>query len=349
MSNEKKLSTMLLTAAMMFTLGTSVFAEEINVPTVDTNGKASVTKDFVMAEGITVPAVDFQFTVTKITPDAPAARINDISYSSTDTGVLGNGKNTFSKNSDIVFEDFPHAGVFEYTVQETDGAADGVTYSTQKYTLKVYVVNNDDGTLSVKTITADDGTAKKDKLLFTNTYAKNSSLIVEKKTTGVLADKTKDFNFAITLHKSPTSDDTTFIGNIGNTQISCQDGVETSFTLHDSQQLEFKALPAGTRYVVKEIGVSGDGYTPYITVIENGTAIVSAKPGTEADDLASSDTGKTNLVGEGTNKVTFENKHKDVPVTGVIMHNLPFVIVICVALAGLGALAVIKKQKAAKR
>ncbi len=345
----KKLSAIILAGAMMLTMGATAFAAGDNVPAVDTNGKAYVTKDFVMAEGIAVPTADFQFTVTKITADAPAASVQDISYSSADTGTAENGKYTVSKNSEIVFEAFPHAGVYEYTVQETAGKTAGVTYSNRKYTLKVYVVNNPDGSLSVKSITADNGTAKQEKILFTNTYVKNSSLIIEKKTTGSMADKTKEFNFSITFHKSPTSESTSFVGTVGQTQISCQDGAETAFTLHDSQQLEFKDIPAGTRYVVKELGVSGDGYTPNVTVVENGTVTVSAKQGTEADDLASSETGKTNLIGEGANKVTFENKHNDVPVTGIIMHNLPFIIVICIALVGLGALTVIKKRRAAKR
>ncbi|MBI6060853.1 DUF7601 domain-containing protein [Clostridium perfringens] len=349
MMNKKKLSGLLLVGTMVLSMGTTVFAEE-NTPNVDNKGYVSVTKNFEMAEGLSIPTATFQFTATPITKDAPTATINDISYSNADNkGNLEDGKYTISKDSAITFGTFPHAGLFEYTVKEIVGNADGVTYSTAEYTLRVYVANKDDGSLYVKNITADDGTGKKEKVLFTNTYKKDGSLIIEKNTTGDLADKTKDFEFTITFTKSATSNETTFNGKIGDINITFEDGQEKTFKLHDGQQLVFENLPVGTRYVVKEKGVAKDGYTPTITVIENGTVTVNGIKGNESDDLSSINNGNNNLVGENDNKVTFVNTYEETPITGVITNNIPFITLIGIAILAFGSLAIVKRQRVSKR
>jgi len=353
MINKKKLSVLLI-GAMLMSMSTTAFAE--NLPTVGTGTEAqgataSITKDLEFAEGVTVPNATFSFTATSTTPDAPRAKITDISYSNADNkGELKDGKYTISKNSKISFEEFKHAGLYEYTVQEMKGSEEGVTYSTTQYTLRVYVANKADGSTYIKTITADDGKGKKEKVLFTNTYVKNNaSLIIEKNTTGELADKTKDFEFTIKFTKSATSNETTFTGKIGEKTVTCEVDTEETFTLHDGQQLVFKNLPAGTRYVVKEKGVAGDGYTPTITVIENGTRTVDGIQGNETDDLSSAKNGSNNLVGEKDNKVTFVNTYNDIPITGIVVNNSPFVALISIVVVAFGSLAIIKRQRVSKR
>lgn len=103
----------------------------------------------------------------------------------------------------------------------------------------------------------------------------------------------------------------------------------------------------GTKYEVKEKGVSNDGYTPSVTVWENN--ISSQKNGNESEDLSSLNNGKKNLVGEATNQVTFVNTYRDdVPVTGIIMNNLPFILLIGVAVLAFGTLAFLKKRRTSK-
>ena len=110
----------------------------------------------------------------------------------------------------------------------------------------------------------------------------------------------------------------------------------------------FETLPAGTRYVVTEIGKE-DKYVPTVNVVENGVATVKDKKGTDADNLASSDT--TNLVGENENKVTFVNEYtefNDNPLTGVFENNMPFILLIGVGGIALGTLAAVKKRRTIK-
>lgn len=284
--NKKGLCTLLLTGVLLVGANTSVFAAD--VPTVGTGDEnkgatVSITKNFEFAEGISTPGATFNFTATKVTKDAPEATIDAISYNKGEAeGNVDKGKYIISKNSEITFGVFPHAGMYEYKVAERNDSAEGITYSAMEYTLRVYVANKADGSTYIKTITAEDkNNEKKDKVLFTNTYVKNGgsetpdsgskALKIEKQTTGDLADKTKKFTFKLTLTKAATTNETTVKGKIGNNEIDFTYGQETEFELSDKEALIFDKLPAGTRYVVTEVGVK-DGYVPNVTVMENGVA-----------------------------------------------------------------------------
>ena len=54
---------------------------------------------------------------------------------------------------------------------------------------------------------------------------------------------------------------------------------------------------------------------------------------------------KNNLVGENENKVTFTNTYKDVAVTGIVMNNLPFILLVAVAIVAFVSLAVVKRRR----
>lgn len=353
MRNKKKIGALVLAGTMMFSMGTSVFAED-TIPTVDKIGQVSITKDFVMAEGIDTPASTFKFTATSNTPDAPTATIRDITFDTAEGGSLAEGEITVSKDSNITFDTFLHAGEYVYTVKETQERADGVEYSTDTYTLRVYVKNGNNG-LEIRNMTAEketsDGTAKNkvSEMKFTNIYRKNASLEITKVTTGELADKTKEFEFTITITPSKTEKNpTSYTGKIGEESVIVDKNQETPFQLHDGETLKFDSLPAGTRYVVKEVGGEG-GYTPSVTVIENGTNTVNKTVKSDTEGISSANEQETNLVGENENKVTFTNTYKNIPLTGIFMNNLPFVIVIGIAVLALGTLAVLKKQKNARQ
>lgn len=353
MRNKKKIGALVLAGTMMFSMGTSVFAEEA-IPTVDKNGQVSITKDFVMAEGIDTPAFTFKFTATSTTEGAPEATIENITFSETDEETPVDGIKTVSKNSNISFGTFPHAGEYVYTVTETKESTNGVEYSEDTYTLRVYVKNGDSG-LEIRNMTAEKGTSdgtegnKVSEMKFTNTYRKNASLEITKVTTGELADKTKDFEFTITIIPSKTEkNQTSYTGKIGDEEVTVMANQENTFQLHNGETLKFDSLPAGTRYVVTE-KEANDGYTPSVTVIENGTNTVTKTANSETEGISSANEQETNLVGEKDNKVTFTNTYKSIPLTGIFMNNLPFVIVIGIAVLALGTLAVLKKQKNARQ
>ena len=353
MRNKKKIGALVLAGTMMFSMGTSVFAEEA-IPTVDKNGQVSITKDFVMAEGIDTPASTFKFTATSTTEGAPEATIENITFSETDEETPEDGIKTVSKNSNISFGTFPHAGEYVYTVTETKESTNGVEYSEDTYTLRVYVKNGDSG-LEIRNMTAEKRTStgitrnKVSEMKFTNTYRKTTSLEITKKTEGELADKTKKFDFTITIIPSQTEKNpSSYTGKIGEKRVTVYRDTPNTFQLCNEETLKFESLPAGTRYVVTEMGKK-DGYTPSVTVIENGTNTVTKTANSETEGISSANEQETNLVGENENKVTFTNTYKNIPLTGIFMNNLPFVIVIGIAVLALGTLAVLKKQKNARQ
>lgn len=328
-----------LMAAVMC-MGTVVSAAD--TPTVD----AEIQKDFQIAEGITVPGITFTFTFAGVEADAPAISAKTVAYSNADTVTSGISSKTVAE----IFRGvtFPHAGVYTYTVQETAGETSvengTVTYDGSVYTVRVYVRNTENGGLAIDQITAAKGAegqeVKQSEIKFVNKFEKKTNLVVKKNTVGDLADKTKAFTFNVTFTKPATYDGSTFVS--GNDTYTF--GQEYTFTLADGGQKVFSNLPAGTRYVVTEVG-SADGYAPSVTVVENGTQTVN-KTAADADSLATAETGKTNLAGEGTNTVTFTNTYKDVPITGIIMNNLPFVILILAATAGIVGYLVIRRRVA---
>ena len=362
---NKKIGTLLLTGMMVMSMGTSAFAADVHTitGTPGNSAKVSVTKDLEFAEGITIPSTAFSFKaeLKPESPDAPGATISKISYSNADDkGALNTvGKYVVSKNSEINFEKFPHAGEYLYTVSEETGNVEGMSYSTTTYTLRVYVVNDDNGNLYVKNITAqEDGTENKpEKVLFTNTYTKrggedsgenSDSLVIRKETKGELADKTKKFKFDVYFKKAATTPatDKELIGKIGQDTITFKYGETTRVELSDEQELRFAEIPAGTRYTVTEVG-EVDDYTPSVKVIENGNEQKERGAG-DGDDLCSAENNSTNLIGENENKVTFVNTYKNLVVTGIIAKNAPLILV-----AGLGVVALLGysllKRKFVKR
>lgn len=347
MINKKKLGAFVLAGTMLLSMGTTVFAaEEPTVPNVNQNGRVPITKEFEMADGLRTPAATFKFTATSTTEGAPTATIADVSFTEGQAGTLKGEKYVLEGKTAISFTGtWPHAGEYVYTVAETQESMPNVTYDTSSYTLRVYVINGTNG-LEIEKITAQGATGKTDKILFTNTYAKNdATLTIEKNTTGTYADKTRKFDFEITFTKSPMSDQTTFTGTIGAQSVEYTAGQTKTFKLADGEKLVFNNLPVGTTYMVKELAAT-DGYTPKVTVVENKTTTVTNKTVQETEALDTlKENGKNNLVGENENKVTFTNTYKDVAVTGIVMNNLPFILLVAVAIVAFVSLAVIKRRR----
>ena len=324
---KKIIAAMTLTGLLTMGLGVAVFADDAATASID----PTVTKHLVMAEGLDVPDETFNFTATAVTEDAPEITINNISYNKDDDkGFLSTeGIYVLTRDAGITFGTFPHAGIYEYTVTEEPGNADGITYDATSYTLKVYVANDDNGQLGVQSVIAEVDSDKQDSLSFTNTYSKKAGFTITKKVDGDLADKTKDFTFNITFTKSGTeADDVTYYtGKIGDEDVVCKIGQKTQFMLHDGESLVFDELPVGTRYVVTEEGAA-DGYIPAVSVIENGIQTVSDNTTADANSLSTSYAGFSNLVGENENKVVFTNTYNNVPITGLIMKNLDYLLLI---------------------
>lgn len=360
MINKKKIGALILAGTMLLSMGTGVFAaENIDIPNVNGQDGVKITKNFVMADGLAIPQATFKFQVTSRTPDALSATIQDISYDANDNDIKikqTDGSYVISKDQKLSFEgNWQHAGEYVYEVTETQDPANkvkNVTYDSSEYMLRVYVVNKNDN-LEVEKITAEKAGTKTAKILFTNTYAKNdATLIIKKKTTGTYANKTQQFDFTIAFTKSPTESTLgEFNGTITRKGNNTSEPVTTNngsynFKLADGDKLQFTDLPVGTTYVVTENGAKDD-YTPSVTVIENAKETVKDRVAQNEEQALSTrqENGEKNLIGENTNEVTFTNTYKTVAVTGVIMNNLPFILLVAVAIVAFVSLAVIKRRR----
>ena len=322
-----------LPAAMICAIAAPASAE--TVPTVFT-GKAGsavnipIVKVLQLPEGASVPTETFTFTLEAVTEDAPTATVAMPDFSGNDSpGEPEGGICLMEKSANIVFGSvFPHAGIYEYEVTEVRGATDGMAYSSDSYTLRLYVANAADGSLYIKNVTAEHGGEKAEDVSFVNTYTKNSSLEISKTTVGDYADKTRKFEFSITFDRiGMGNEDATVTGNLDNGgQLVCKVDKAMTFELADGEKLVFDSLPVGTRYTVTETAAE-DGYVPSVQVVENSVE-GGVRTAADADALASAEDGATNLVGEGTNSVAFTNTQNDVPLTGILLKNAPFVVAI---------------------
>lgn len=349
-----KIKGMLMAGMLTMSLcaGTSVMAATGTTDSVTTLTGADITKNLHIAEGITVPNTTFTFNITPTAGEDKTEVANEVIATFSNTDKVD--ANLVSQTVATELKDaskYPHAGVYTFTVSEKKGDVTDMTYDEKAYTVNVYVVNDGNG-LKVDSITANDGTAKVTDMSFDNTYVKDSSLTIKKEVTGDQADRTKHFKFTINMTKASTDTRDSYTGTIvkgDNCKVTHQDVVLTfdekgeataNVELCDGDKITFNTIAAGTRYTVTETGAK-DGYTPSVAVVENGGAAQKATAKTETDGI----TADNKLIGEKANSVVFTNAYADTPITGVIINNIPYVVLVAAAVCALVALVLINRRR----
>ncbi|CYX02777.1 QVPTGV class sortase B protein-sorting domain-containing protein [Streptococcus suis] len=328
-------------ALMMLATGT-VKAEETPV----VNGSSlQVTKSFGLTEGVLSPATDFTFSITsQNVADSTETKdgltvysgiVNDmvtqktISYSNTDTMETKN-KTTEFDFSKVVY---PKPGVYRYLVTETSGNTPGVTYSTKKYVVDVYVLSEGDTIKPKYIISRQEGGDAKEPIKFDNAL-KTTALTVTKKVTGNAGDKNKGFEFTITLKADQFYKESGKISAKVNDKTGKSTPKELSigenkFTLKDGEALSIDKLPIGITYKVEENKL--EDYKVSAELTENN----QTKPYNLGEDIKSDATSDAIVV---TN-----NKNIDTP-TGVAMTIAPYAVMTLVGIGGV--LYFVKNKKA---
>ena len=283
---------------------------------------------------------------------------------------------------------WPHAGAYVYNITEDSSVTppltstkQSITYSEAEYEITVHVANKSayDNTLYVAAIEyrikKDDAgetptnVDSKANPVFTNRYNVLTDLVISKTVAGEYGDLTRKFDYSVTLTKSPaeTAEEPTYTGKIynindpgpGGTQIGTDITVTfgasdtfktvTGIKLAHNEYIVFEALPTGTTYTVTENLNDGarpgeKDYLPSVIVTANGGSPTAEPAGIAGASLT---VPVTNL-GENANIAAFKNTHEDPSITGILINNLPYTMLMLLAVGGLVVYIALKRRKATR-
>ena len=227
--------------------------ENISTGTEEDPAQAAITKILQMPDGTVIPTMDFTFNFDKVSLDGattdPAKNAmpglsTTISYPPSPMGTYTPASGIVSvpvqSTNFVASKNWPHAGLYVYTLTENKPANTKVTYSYAEYTITVWVANCTSGAgcnngLYVASLVAEktkddagtpvipaqkviptpgggDGTYSK--LIFVNGYLESNDgnptvpsdhiLNVSKTVTGSYGDLSKYFPFEVTVTKLST-------------------------------------------------------------------------------------------------------------------------------------------------
>lgn len=362
----KKVLAVVAAGAMTMGMAMPTFAADGGKTT-----EAWITKTYKTEVG---KAETFSFTATQKTGDGligttADVKIPTISFTADQTG-------TTSKRSQITFPTYSEAGKYEYTVKETQTADpivansdhEKMIMSQAEYTMDVYVTDGATGTeisnIVVNKVKDDAGQTDTGKVdigntstntfNFTNTYVQeagtgtnptdpdptyneNGSLKVSKavvNANGTTTTPDDEFTFIATF-AFPTGTDASTLGGIKDANggdVTLAEGGTYTFHLKANENMKFTGVPAGTTITVKESAAKNYKCSAVITI--NGTQLNPVSATKYSTELTVVNKEK---LGQKQNTVDVTNTYNDVPVTGIIMNTLPYVLMI--ALCGVALIA----------
>lgn len=304
-------------------------------------------------------------------PDLTASTIAYTAADDTDADAAKDGKQLTKAASDMLDNvKFEKAGQYTYTIKETEGTEKGVTYSKAEYLASLFVVKKDGkfvvNNIMIKKIKNDDGTdatgektpydptdLDKNGLAFNNVYDKKDGnpdpgkndpdpdtpnpddkkgLVINKI---VAADENsgESFGFKLTL-TAPKGATKAAVDAVPTAKIVDKDGKATPVTINAYGTATEFQLKAGEKLVLNDVLL---GSTAMIEETESQGFNPSVKAMAAGGEVTALDTLNTTgiVLGDqqGGNSAAFTNTKQTA--TGVILKNLPFIILGLVATAGI--------------
>lgn len=337
-----------VSAAMIMGTAMPAFAVDDNPPAAAAD-TLTVSKVLEKDASDYVPNETYQFAIAPGTADAAnavlagpvsAVRINDAGLGEDGTFTIKAGPDAAdigktsvavgSANLTFDTSKFEKPGIYRYTIDElgTDNADED--FDDSVYTMDVYFTNTHE--LNVKAY--KDGTEKSAAITFTNSIAgtgeyAHDDLTVLKKVEGNMGEKTRAFNFTVTLK----SGDGSYRLAAGNYNFTLnKENPSVNLTLQDGESFTVYGLDSAARVTAKEEDLTGEGYT---------TTYYSDYDQKTKETELTSNSGKA-VTDNAT--VTVENK-KDVNITtGIVREYAPFVLMI--VLAGAAAVVFFRRKRA---
>lgn len=340
-------------------------------------GTTGFTKYLALEDGVTVPNVEFTFTVASGTADeangilaGPAGAtvtygsdtalkfdssmsVADVTDGAIDgTAVTGTKYAQKDATVDFTGVSFSKPGIYRYELKEDTVTAPGITRkSNETLYLDVFVTDNN-GALAVSsyvlhtdsgkpTAQSEEETDTADKVKgFVNEYT-TQELTFEKQIAGNQGDKTKYFEFTLELENENLKGSTIAVDISGAT--SSDNTGKTSITLDATtgKASETYKLTHGDKVVVKGLP-EGTKYTVK-DAYEDYTA--TATGGTISDDPTAKTASISDTIASAAVDLVFTNTKNGTIPTGVILDSAPFILVIALAAAALVITAVRKRAR----
>lgn len=173
-----------------------------------------------------------------------------------------------------------------------------------------------------------------------STYAfKVTNNVVDKK------DQGGDFKYTMTVTKPAeiTTADDSYVYFVNGAQASGKYGEAVTFTLPAGKNMMIRSCYAGSKVTVDQQGVAN--WTATAKTMFNGKADSSTLTAAVGKNLKVE--GKT--LGQKENKVDYTNTYKDIAVTGIIVNNFPFIIMITIAVVAFAGIVAMNSKKRMNR
>ena len=135
----------------------------------------------------------------------------------------------------------------------------------------------------------------------------------------------------------PKGTDANTLGGIKDADgkpVTLEDGTYT-FKLKANENMKFTGVPVGTTITVKESAAKNYKGSAEITI--NGTKLTPVAATSYNTEFTVVNSQNSQKLGQKQNTVDVTNTYNDVPVTGIIMNTLPYVLMI--ALCGVALIA----------
>lgn len=247
--------------------------------------------------------------------------------------VFAKGGAGTTQTFEVNLPQYETVGIYKYTLEEVAGNIAGVTYRTDAITLVVNVINVEGGKIRVSGVHAEKAGSEDKSSSFDDNKYSAGELDVTKTVTGNMGNKDKYFAFTVTLDAPNGAEVKSEIGVNGAdlSYVNAETGKKnpseitigkgTVFYLKHGETLTFTNVPYGVTYTVEENDANQDGYTTTVTT------------GTASGEIKAPDT-----------KVSYTNEKKSDVDTGVVLNNMPYILVLAVLAAGV-AVFIIRKRR----
>lgn len=153
--------------------------------------------------------------------------------------------------------------------------------------------------------------------------------------------QTGSFNYTMTVTKPSeiATTDNTYVYYVNGKQETGTYGAEVTFTLPDTKSMMIKSCYAGSKVTVEQEGVAN--WTATAETTFNGVKDTQKLSAAVGKNLKVAD--KT--LGQKENKVDYQNVYKDIVVTGIIVNNFPFIIMIAIAVVAFAGIVAMNSKK----